>query len=74
MLASQAQKGNKSAIGRVFNPKSGNSSVNQSMKNTPENKSRKNSINSIVMNKENTKQGNQEVKNLDATNSYKSIR
>ena len=51
VLANNSQKTNKTAAPRMLNPKSGNSSANQSWKNTPDNKNRKNSINSIVMNK-----------------------
>ena len=53
-----SSKTNKTAAPRMLNPKSGNSSANHSWKNTPDNKTRKNSINSIVMNKENLKNGN----------------
>lgn len=55
VLASNSQKTNKTAAPRMLNPKSGNTSATHSWKNTPDNKNRKNSINSIVMNKENIK-------------------
>lgn len=53
LLASNGQKSNKTAGPRILNLQSGNTSVNQSSKQTPTKKSRKNSISSIVMNKEN---------------------
>ena len=60
VLANNSQKTNKTTAPRMLNPKSGNSSTSQSWKNTPEKKNRKNSINSIVMNKENIKNNTEE--------------
>ena len=55
LLAGSSHKSNKTTAPRMMNPRSGSTSVNQSSRQTPEHKTRKNSINSIVMNKENQK-------------------
>ena len=53
LSSNNSRKSNKTTGQRFLNPNSNQTSLTQSAKQTPEARSRKNSINSIVMNKEN---------------------